>query len=199
MEAERTSKSKILDAAASVLSEEGVPSLTMERVAERAGVSKGTVFYHFASKDELVLAMVDMIGDEFDRAICARVESGMSFPEAYVETLFEQRAGPKNLVPVIVGMLGMDPKLRQGFREKHRIWRNDMREAGVSEGAVHLIMLISDGMFVSSALGLFDLDPAAERALKRQLLYALRPTDDEQLAWQLGAALRKLEASETDA
>jgi AcrR family transcriptional regulator len=49
---------EILDAAFAFAREEGFARLTMERVAERAGVAKGTLYTYFRDKSELVTVMV---------------------------------------------------------------------------------------------------------------------------------------------
>ena len=51
-------RERLLEAAAAVVSTDGVSALTLDRVAEVAGVSKGGLLYHFATKRELVVAML---------------------------------------------------------------------------------------------------------------------------------------------
>jgi len=51
-------RARILDAARSVLSEQGPGGLTTRRVAGEAGVSHGMVHYHFTDKQDLVLALL---------------------------------------------------------------------------------------------------------------------------------------------
>ncbi|HYA69092.1 MAG TPA: helix-turn-helix domain-containing protein, partial [Acidimicrobiales bacterium] len=48
--------------------------VTLEAVAELAGVSRQTVLRHFGSKEGLVVAVVDWAGSEEDAA--RRIESG---------------------------------------------------------------------------------------------------------------------------
>jgi len=48
----------ILEAAAAVLLKGGVRGLTIDAVAVEAGLSKGGVLHHYASKDALVAALV---------------------------------------------------------------------------------------------------------------------------------------------
>ena len=45
------SRDTILDAAERLIVREGVPELTIGRVAEEAQVSRGGIFYHFATKE----------------------------------------------------------------------------------------------------------------------------------------------------
>jgi len=46
-------KRAILDAAIEIAAERGISGTTMDDVAERAGVAKGSLYYNFASKDKL--------------------------------------------------------------------------------------------------------------------------------------------------
>jgi AcrR family transcriptional regulator len=51
-----SARGKILDATLALVQEIGVPAITLEAVAERAGVSKGGLLYHFPFKEELMRA-----------------------------------------------------------------------------------------------------------------------------------------------
>jgi len=54
----------ILDAAAALLDAKGVAGFTVDELAERADVSRRTVFNHFASVDDLVVAVCsEVLGD----------------------------------------------------------------------------------------------------------------------------------------
>ncbi|MFL5699301.1 MAG: helix-turn-helix domain-containing protein, partial [Ktedonobacteraceae bacterium] len=44
----------ILQAAEEVLIEKGYHEMSMDEIAARVGISKGTVYLHFASKEDLV-------------------------------------------------------------------------------------------------------------------------------------------------
>lgn len=50
---------ELLDSALTVFGERGYRATTLEEVARHAGVSKGTVYLYFASKDDLFRAMVE--------------------------------------------------------------------------------------------------------------------------------------------
>lgn len=49
----------LLDAALAIVAEQGVGAVTVRAVAERAGVSPGTVSYHFASADDLLVRALE--------------------------------------------------------------------------------------------------------------------------------------------
>lgn len=53
----------ILDAVDSLLARFGYKKMTMEDLAREVGIGKGTIYLHFRSKEELVLAHVDRIAE----------------------------------------------------------------------------------------------------------------------------------------
>ncbi|MEC4018931.1 TetR/AcrR family transcriptional regulator [Streptomyces sp. H27-D2] len=49
----QATRQKLYEAAVILIAEQGFSATTVEEIAERAGVAKGTVYYNFASKSEL--------------------------------------------------------------------------------------------------------------------------------------------------
>ncbi|MET8676520.1 TetR/AcrR family transcriptional regulator [Streptomyces sp. NPDC004647] len=49
----QATRTKLYEAAVTLIAEKGFSSTTVDEIAERAGVAKGTVYYNFASKTEL--------------------------------------------------------------------------------------------------------------------------------------------------
>lgn len=60
----KSSREKILDAAAELVAEIGAGRLTLDAVAERAGLSKGGLLYNFPTKDALLQAMIQRMIDQ---------------------------------------------------------------------------------------------------------------------------------------
>jgi len=52
----RSAKDRILDAANKLFYREGIRAVSVDAIAEQAGLTKKTIYYHFTSKDELVAA-----------------------------------------------------------------------------------------------------------------------------------------------
>jgi AcrR family transcriptional regulator len=67
----------LLSAAADVFSARGFHDASVDAVAERAGYSKGTVYWHFAGKDDLFLALVE---ERVDRPMREMIELLRSAP-----------------------------------------------------------------------------------------------------------------------
>ncbi|MFP8964284.1 TetR/AcrR family transcriptional regulator [Streptomyces nanhaiensis] len=51
-------RQRLYDAAVSLMAEQGFSATTVEEIAERAGVAKGTVYYNFSSKTGLLEALL---------------------------------------------------------------------------------------------------------------------------------------------
>ena len=57
----RRSETGILDATIDVLAEHGVSGATVDEVAERAGVSKATIYRHWGSRARLIHAAISSL------------------------------------------------------------------------------------------------------------------------------------------
>ncbi len=60
----KSSREKILDAAAELVAEIGAGRLTLEAVAEKAGLSKGGLLYNFPTKEALLQGMIQRLIDQ---------------------------------------------------------------------------------------------------------------------------------------
>ncbi len=59
----------ILEVAQQLFSEKGYLEASIDEIAARAGIAKGTVYLHFASKEELVVALFEQQFNQFLRQI----------------------------------------------------------------------------------------------------------------------------------
>lgn len=59
-------RTRLLRAAVSVIAYDGYSAASLRRVAEQAGCTTGAVTYYFANKEELVLAVAELLFEDFD-------------------------------------------------------------------------------------------------------------------------------------
>src|SRR5438309_9607886 len=64
----------ILKAAEEILSEKGYHETSMDEIAARVGVAKGTVYLHFPSKEDLVVAIFARDMQQFLQAVEVAIE-----------------------------------------------------------------------------------------------------------------------------
>ena len=69
----------MIDATMTAISEHGLPKLTLAKIADIAGLSAGSVNFHFDSKEALLLATLTELASEFEGTILPRPLTG---PEA---------------------------------------------------------------------------------------------------------------------
>ena len=62
-------RGKVLDAYIALLCEEGERAATLDATAARAGVSKGGLLYHFASKEALAEAVIEAAEEHVARDV----------------------------------------------------------------------------------------------------------------------------------
>ncbi|MFF4405554.1 TetR/AcrR family transcriptional regulator [Streptomyces sp. NPDC001262] len=92
---------KLFEAAVTLIAEQGFSSTTVDEIAERAGVAKGTVYYNFASKtvlfEELLRHGIELLTDSLQQAadgtaarggsnvdaLDAMIRAGLEFISAY--------------------------------------------------------------------------------------------------------------------
>jgi AcrR family transcriptional regulator len=65
----------VLEAAAQLFAERGYETTTTNAVAERAGVSIGTLYQYFASKDGLLLGLLEEHLDDVENLMIARIRA----------------------------------------------------------------------------------------------------------------------------
>ncbi|MFL5869487.1 MAG: TetR/AcrR family transcriptional regulator [Solirubrobacterales bacterium] len=116
----------ILDAATELFLRDGYQGTTMDAIAGRAGVSKQTVYKHFADKrqlfSEIVLGTVDAAGDPVDdqRAGLERSEDLEADLRALARRQLEGVLEPRLLAlrRLVIGELGRFPELGRAFYER---------------------------------------------------------------------------------
>lgn len=82
----QATRQKLFEAAVTLIAEQGFSSTTVDEIAERAGVAKGTVYYNFASKtvlfEELLRHGVELLTASLQNAADENAERGGSHVDA---------------------------------------------------------------------------------------------------------------------
>lgn len=172
-------KEALLDAAEAVLSEQGTQALTLTAVAERAGVSKGGLLYHFPTKEALVRAMVARVIAEFDDLIASYIDSygdgsPGAYTRAYVEATFEILTGEARAYRrwSAITAAAADPEQAEPLNEAMRRWHGRDPADDPDPGAATIVRLAAEGLWevVSHDPALYD---AAQLETLRQRLLGL--------------------------
>jgi AcrR family transcriptional regulator len=187
-------RQRILDAAADLAEEDGAHSLSLERVADRAGVSKGGLLYHFHSKEELLTAMLQSVLDAHDADIERRVAEGTSRVDAVLDHCLVGKNQRGNLMSAFIAAAAVDRHVQELVKERKRHWHNELQKAGLSRPQVLVLSMALDGLFVGTSLGVTDLTEADREAIRQGLSDFLAPSEEDRLAEWFTQALERVEA-----
>jgi AcrR family transcriptional regulator len=173
----------ILSATLALVEEEGLRRLTTKEIAERAGASEASVYYHFKDKVGLVQAVIEAgldplhkldVGD-FGRFDAAPLADALLEASVAFETFFGQ------VLPVMAAIQS-DAELRQEFGERmdaqgmgpHRgvellaAWLDEQKRSGrvaaaVDSEAVAALLIGASFMRVFASRSLADKDKLPSR------------------------------------
>lgn len=105
----RARRDQLVDCAISELCERGFAGTTIGSVAQRAGVSKGVVTYHFPSKNDLLMAVVASLYERGGHQIAERVETAGNSLDAllaYIDANLEFVAAHVKHVRAVIEIAG---------------------------------------------------------------------------------------------
>lgn len=169
-------RDRILDAALAVSEQVGAAHLTLDAVAAEAGVSKGGLLYHFASKDALLTAMVDrqiaLYQSELARARQRYPDTPGGYVQAYLEAQVEKRRSGFNEPQTIRSFIAAavnTPDLMARPRQMHVEHLAALRANGPRFLDALLISLALDGLFFGEAFEMLALTPEEHEALLGRL------------------------------
>jgi AcrR family transcriptional regulator len=103
-------KQQILDAAEGVFTYKGFDEARMEDIAEGTGVSKGTLYLYFKSKEELIIAILDRVFSGMFQQMEARRNTQSSATEAiwqFTEEAIRDYVRMLRLMPVAYEFLAL--------------------------------------------------------------------------------------------
>jgi AcrR family transcriptional regulator len=144
-----SSRDLLIEAAARVAREQGVLGLSVDRVLEAAGLSKGGFFYHFRTKDELVEAVVGYELDRFESLVQMHAAAGSTFSEALVTALLEFVQTDSTMMGSVNAALAFGGPVRQVTMERRARWEEALRREHDDPVRAQLLALAVDGLIFS--------------------------------------------------
>ena len=168
-------RERLLDAAEAVLAEHGTQGLTLAAVAAHAGVSKGGLLYHFATKDALITGLIERLIEGFDALVeQLRRERPGWYTRAYIEATFtvlaEQDTDLARRRWAAVSAAATDPELRAPLAKAQRRWMSEGIDQESDPDLSQLARLAADGVWEAAELDPSLLGPERLAALRKRLL-----------------------------
>ncbi|WP_322056907.1 TetR/AcrR family transcriptional regulator [Paraburkholderia sp. J63] len=169
-------RAQLLQAASDIATDHGVQAVTLDAVAERAGVTKGALQYHFANKQGLLDALFEQTLERFEaqmetRIAADREDSHGANARAYLHTTLEETnpAASTNVLRVLVAAMMTDPEIRERYSEPMRKWTRPDPLPLEQAARLMICKLAADGLWISDLLGYQDLSPEMRNEVVRQI------------------------------
>ncbi|MEV1176015.1 TetR/AcrR family transcriptional regulator [Nonomuraea sp. NPDC049784] len=138
-------RDELLDAAEELLCDQGSAALTLAAVADRAGVSKGGLLYHYGSKEALIKGMVERLIEDFDQLMAA--QPGETYTERYLSaTLASVRSGRLRRWAVVTGASG-NLFLLAPLRDAMTRWHREELDEEPDPVASQIVRLTCEGLW----------------------------------------------------
>lgn len=170
-------KLDLLEAASKVVLDKGVNRLTLDSVAQEAGVSKGGLLYHYATKDELIKAMNLHVIEFFRTLIEKHVTAGYSYHEAYLLGTLDSLNENKKLLDVTTSLLAAISANREVlnlWREEYIDLNQKLSEEDYKLEYTILVKSVCDGLWFSKLFDFGNIDHNDEQKVISYLLDLLK-------------------------
>jgi AcrR family transcriptional regulator len=118
----------ILDVAEEMLAEKGYHDTSMDEIAARAGVAKGTLYQHFPGKEDLVFALFERNLVLFEQAVGQAARAPLMARaklERILSYVYQERRGPHAR---LLQLLYQNMEIRKGLLEKKGQLRDHMEQ-----------------------------------------------------------------------
>lgn len=172
---------QILEAAESVVADAGAAHLTLDAVAERAGVSKGGLLYHFPTKEALLEAMIGHLIDRYEERLAAELANPPPDCQSVLETEIvaglEKKSSDHRVGSALLAAAANDPNLMTPVRRFYA--QRYGRFAGESAADLEktALLLAVDGLGLIELLQLSPFSAAQRRRVVAWLRDAARRLD----------------------
>jgi AcrR family transcriptional regulator len=164
-----TTKDRILDALEQLLLDGGLSQITLEAVAAKAGVSKGGLLYHFASKEALIAGMVRRLGDRSNQQLA---DAGTSVAEWYLQCADDNEIALfQSMIAVLRSVDGQSDEIKKAVVETMSAWNDGLREEIKDPVQAEIVRLVGDGIYLAALLGMPPPEPELYAKVIERLLH----------------------------
>jgi AcrR family transcriptional regulator len=173
-------QSRIIDAALALFAEHGIGGTSLQMIADAIGVTKAAVYHQYNTKDEIVLAVAEVVLTGLDEAVTAaeaersRARAREVLVTRMIDLAVEQRR--------MAGILQRDPVMLR-FLQEHAPFRRVMERlnrtlmGGASDSAARVLAATLAGALAGAVVHPLaqDLEDEALRSQLRRQLRRLLP------------------------
>jgi TetR/AcrR family fatty acid metabolism transcriptional regulator len=136
-------KAEIIEATFFCIALKGYSNITMQDIADSAGVSKGVIHYYFRNKEELFLSVHEKLIGDLDNHIARKIEQASTPPDkvrSIIRAAFEKIRGNKKFQIVLLDFWAhstRNPRLKAASSHQYARYRHTISKIiadGIEEG-----------------------------------------------------------------
>ncbi len=172
----------LLRAASQVVIDKGVEALTLDAVAQQAGVSKGGLLYHFPNKDALMGSMVEQLVQDFEAVLQTEFDQDDApgtpgqWVRAYIRATLRFSKQSLALIARLSSIAADSPNLLEAAKVYDQQWRQRVETSGIDPTKATIILLATDGLWLSEVFQVGTLDEPLHTQVVETLLAMTRTT-----------------------
>lgn len=166
-------RAQLLRVATELIVRDGYESLTLDKVAKHAGVSKGGLQYHFSSKAVLLRAICDSMTEVFEpifnEALAHEPEGPKQITRAYIRVCFAE-VDPLVTKAMFILTLAVPDFAREQGEWLKGLSDIDAQRAPGQAQMLQLCRFAADGLWIAETSGVLHFDEATRADLLNRLL-----------------------------
>lgn len=160
-------RDRIVETAIRLIGEKGVEGTSLADIAKEVGISKGTLYYYYSSKNDLIFDITKDHVDKITANIFALIESNkgeaswQSMLKLLIDNLLKSETRTRLHLYLIQEVLSGNDDLKKRFKETYQQWFRMIQEGyslltqqpkNLSVQARILVAII-DGLIIQSSIG----------------------------------------------
>ena len=147
-EQRKATRSKLIDAAQELFSSSGYEHATVDEISQAAGYSKGAYYFHFSTKDDILLELLRIWTEDRNRQLAGVVDSARSH-EGLRDALagfFSYKDTPRwpGVLLEFWAQATRNAEVGKRLAAAYASWRRDLAEAFEAAGAAGVITTSAD-------------------------------------------------------
>jgi AcrR family transcriptional regulator len=130
----RDNRRKILETAMDMIGRKGVDKITLSGISEASGISKGTLYYYYSTKNDLIFDIADLHMEKITQALFNMIDDNGSLTwerllTAFFTTLLSSDARSRLHIYLVNEAISGNESLKKRFQSTYRQWFDMVDEA----------------------------------------------------------------------
>jgi len=123
----KDNRQKIIETAMAMIGEKGVDKTSLAQISKASGLSKGTLYYYYASKNELIFDIADLHMERITTALFSMIDKNKALSwegllTAFFDTLLTSHARSRLHLYLIREAISGNDSLKERFQQTYSQW-----------------------------------------------------------------------------